>query len=829
MYQQLTYNGGPPGVEVLLDGDGKPIDCLVGRWLPWNSVWIEGQSPEDALYSNSFKDDYYRFQVLNDPEGHMDWKALVADDYEKFSDSSYPYQLWEPDGQRDILSYISIYGSGSRHAPGFHFAINIDIGMFYLYSHTPPEQTLNMHLISTTTAEDPEEALDGQKRIRTASTNDISNSFVQPFVTFLYLEDVYVYLFEEATQQKRVLCYSFQSNDFGSGTGSAYPNSASGSTTTNTMEDDKQDEADKELVSEPCGKDGFYLLPGGSELLPVADTPTSAASDVKVISVTSNTQSTNMSTTGRTTSKSTSTVVTVTTSTGKIGIYSIVEDRSLERSSSNRSRGKVATSEIKLALESIGQLQVGPGPVVDATLVDYELAMSWMKGASASRANTAKTQHQLCLLTLSTVALNSHKQANNSYMEHYEIQGEPQSGGMLLVSLSMLSNNSTFEILQSFLVPLPSLLSTAQPPSESRSPVTKSDLAQERSIAGRAQLVQRSASATGNSKDGQSENTSMSTYLILFVSQHETISIASLSGKEVCTAGKYTETTADTKTINTTRTNIHSVPSPNAIVPLHWVEIGVGQSISVSTSPKSAHSRYQTTSESISSNDTHTKTSTTTTTAISTEKSGEPEEPEEPEAPVLMLVSDYGYCYNSHSHNTRSSPKVCTAMSAARPTKHVLDYTVGLVEDWLQLTETNKGETIVPEENPKETVAHETPDFRTTGPIPPLKHSRSTSTVAFVTPCHGRLMHGSFDQGSRPSVALGYSSNSHIQSKSSPVNQHQQPKPKSRKKIQFVEVHEAIPSHRPSGGECGNPMHRDGLVVDSFPIHDWIDRLQHKQ
>lgn len=42
----------PPNTEIILDGDGKPKDCIVGRWLPWNSVWINTESPQAAFTSN---------------------------------------------------------------------------------------------------------------------------------------------------------------------------------------------------------------------------------------------------------------------------------------------------------------------------------------------------------------------------------------------------------------------------------------------------------------------------------------------------------------------------------------------------------------------------------------------------------------------------------------------------------------------------------------------------------------------------------------------------------------------------------------------------------
>jgi hypothetical protein len=41
------------------------------------------------------QNDYYRFQVLNDPEGYTDWADMMKQNYGKFSESSYPYQLWE--------------------------------------------------------------------------------------------------------------------------------------------------------------------------------------------------------------------------------------------------------------------------------------------------------------------------------------------------------------------------------------------------------------------------------------------------------------------------------------------------------------------------------------------------------------------------------------------------------------------------------------------------------------------------------------------------------------------------------------------------------------
>lgn len=130
-----------PNVVILLDGDGKPENCLIGRWPAWNAVWIT--TPEDAFYSNAAENDYYRFVTLNDNENlaNWEWMATPEVNYGKFSNMSSPYQLWEPDAQEDIIEYINIYRSGHEHAEGFHFAINSDIAMFRVYSSSESNNT----------------------------------------------------------------------------------------------------------------------------------------------------------------------------------------------------------------------------------------------------------------------------------------------------------------------------------------------------------------------------------------------------------------------------------------------------------------------------------------------------------------------------------------------------------------------------------------------------------------------------------------------------------------------------------------------------------------
>lgn len=86
-----------PNVEIILDGDAKPINCLVDKWLPWKSVWIKSDGPKTAFYDNDLDNGDYRFQVLNNPTNVTDWEWMAQPNvnYGKFSSSLYPYQLWE--------------------------------------------------------------------------------------------------------------------------------------------------------------------------------------------------------------------------------------------------------------------------------------------------------------------------------------------------------------------------------------------------------------------------------------------------------------------------------------------------------------------------------------------------------------------------------------------------------------------------------------------------------------------------------------------------------------------------------------------------------------
>lgn len=61
LYDSLTA-APPVGIQFVLDGDAKPEGCLASRWELWDSVWIQGSSPEEAMYSNEVS--FYVFIVL---------------------------------------------------------------------------------------------------------------------------------------------------------------------------------------------------------------------------------------------------------------------------------------------------------------------------------------------------------------------------------------------------------------------------------------------------------------------------------------------------------------------------------------------------------------------------------------------------------------------------------------------------------------------------------------------------------------------------------------------------------------------------------------------
>lgn len=154
---------------------------------------------------------------------------------------------------------------------------------------------------------------------------------------------------------------------------------------------------------------------------------------------------------------------------------------------------------------------------------------------------------------------------------------------------------------------------------------------------------------------------------------------------------------------------------------------------------------------------------------------------------ALLLATDSGFCYNSHGHNTRAYPMVCA--STPVPTETVLDYSLGLAAHWLGAI---RGPT-----------STSTSAVATSG--------KSTDTSHIATSCSSTILHGSYSQGHRPAVVLDAQSQpgAHF----------------------FVETHEGVPTGAKrvgsrGGGECGDPIHHDGLVLNSFEVASWLDNVK---
>lgn len=81
---------------------------------------------------------------------------------------------------------------------------------------------------------------------------------------------------------------------------------------------------------------------------------------------------------------------------------------------------------------------------------------------------------------------------------------------------------------------------------------------------------------------------------------------------------------------------------------------------------------------------------------------------------VLAAVWGGSYCFNSHKHNTRASPRMCDTIPT--PTDWTLSYTVGQVDAWM--------------------------------------NHFSQSSVSLLNVCNENLLHGSWALGSRPDVAV---------------------------------------------------------------------------
>ncbi|GAM16895.1 hypothetical protein SAMD00019534_000700, partial [Acytostelium subglobosum LB1] len=128
----------------------------------------------------------------------------------------------------------------------------------------------------------------------------------------------------------------------------------------------------------------------------------------------------------------------------------------------------------------------------------------------------------------------------------------------------------------------------------------------------------------------------------------------------------------------------------------------------------------------------------------------------------VMLVNDQGYCFNTETRNKRPYPRVCESQALAVSGSRALNYNYGLLSDYLQHVHQN---------------------------------------VAF-SPCSEIVLHGAYDQGSFPSIAI-------FQTVDATGNS----------TIGVIELHQGVPADFVDTAACGAPTTHADLVIDSWPIY----------
>ncbi|EGC37865.1 hypothetical protein DICPUDRAFT_53679 [Dictyostelium purpureum] len=128
---------------------------------------------------------------------------------------------------------------------------------------------------------------------------------------------------------------------------------------------------------------------------------------------------------------------------------------------------------------------------------------------------------------------------------------------------------------------------------------------------------------------------------------------------------------------------------------------------------------------------------------------------------VIQVHSD-GYCFNSELHNKRAGPRVCE--SSATSTPRILNYNFGYFDDWVEQIKSKE----------------------------------------MITSCNNKILHGTYNQGSFPSVHLYKEINGTVNNLGL--------------KYGVVEVHQGLPLDFIDRSNCGRPTSWDQIVLDSWKI-----------
>lgn len=166
---------------------------------------------------------------------------------------------------------------------------------------------------------------------------------------------------------------------------------------------------------------------------------------------------------------------------------------------------------------------------------------------------------------------------------------------------------------------------------------------------------------------------------------------------------------------------------------------------------------------------------------------------------VVMLVAGGGFCYNSHLHNT-GPVDVCRLHPERTP--GVLDYTYGRAREWAAL------------------LREACQEQEAGGPQPAAPVKR------LVSVCDAALLHGSYDLGTRPSLALYPLPGGHVGmlevhggfAASCPAED-VPPLGANASSVRAVGGRDARAYHWLRACDCGPALPRPGrLVADSFPM-----------
>eukprot|EP01132_Coremiostelium_polycephalum_P003994 gene3994-4995_t len=193
-------------LEIIIDGEAIPVDCLANKWRPFNATWMG--DPMMALMSDNKTLGYDLFQIadlpipIGTPTHYVDQLCQVDPPYGKFRNNSYPLLVWEPSDQSDILSVCNSYvgcmtSNQELQFPDIRFAINIDPVQFSVYSAAVSKKAWNLKFNST--GIDDSYAWTrfsiGMTKVVTVTTSDNVNMFFLLFTNSTDSQQVYYHQF----------------------------------------------------------------------------------------------------------------------------------------------------------------------------------------------------------------------------------------------------------------------------------------------------------------------------------------------------------------------------------------------------------------------------------------------------------------------------------------------------------------------------------------------------------------------------------------------------------------------------------------------------------